>query len=117
MTVPHTQSYTPAADNHMQTILRIFSIIIIIIIIYLGDDQQKKVKITLVQADIDMIKQERERNNLSRAAARFISSFRPQRNHAQVRRAFHLMPACSLCVCVWACACGEPWLSGQSTCS
>ena len=116
MTVPHTQSYTPAADNHIQTILRVFSIIIIIII-YLGDDQQKKVKITLVQADIDMIKQERERNNLSRAAARFISSFRPQRNHAQVRRAFHLMPACSLCVCVWACACGEPWLSGQSTCS
>ena len=52
--------------------------------VYVGDDQLKKVKITLVQADLDEIKQEQERNNSHRAANLLVSSIRLL-NHTPVR--------------------------------
>ena len=64
----------------------------------LGDDQRKKVKISLVQADLDVMKQEKERNSLSTAAAKLVSSLRPQRNHEHVRKEFW---CCCLCHCFY----------------
>ena len=66
-------------------------------------------KITLVQADLDEIKQEQERNNAS-TAAKLMSSIGLHRNHAHVRKKIILFfsfaaTSYGVCVCVILCFC------------